>query len=672
MTAYFDRSLVLISILVAVLASYTALSMAARVASAAGRQRTIWTAGGALAMSLGIWAMHFIGMLALRLPIPVGYDVGLTIGSWLLALAASWIALRLVSQAHLPLGRLIAGAVVMGGGINAMHYAGMAAMRMSPEISYEPLRFAASVAIAIGASGTALWMSLYLRQHPRHRAPLRAAAAVVMGGAIVGMHYTGMAAARFADGSVCLAVKDFSNDGVALVTVLGTVAVLGVALTAALYDTRLEARALTLRLTQALSDERGTLLEREQVARAQAEQSSAIKDEFLATLSHELRTPLNAILGWAQVLHRKLDDEAALRKGLDTIERSARAQAQLIDDLLDMSRILAGKVHLDLHHADLRAVVDAAIAVVTPAAAARMIAIERDVPDGRVEVAGDPNRLQQLLWNLLSNAVKFSANGAAVQVRLARVDGSAEITVRDNGIGIAAPFLPYVFDRFRQADASTTRRFGGLGLGLSIVRSIAELHGGEVRADSPGPGAGATFTVRLPLGATQTDGAPNPDLAAADTLTRAEPRRFTPFDLHDIAVLVVDDDADARGLASAVLHACGAQVTLAASAAEAMEALAVAIPHVVVSDIGMPDTDGFAFVRALRADAAQRGAPPLPVIALSAFTRDSDRARAAEGGFSAYLTKPVEAAALMAAIAEHAGARKPEQVAGQAAPSEGP
>ena len=665
MTAYFDRSLVLVSILVAVLASYTALSMAARVASAGGRQRTIWTAGGALAMSIGIWAMHFIGMLALRLPIPVGYDVGLTAGSWLLALAASWIALRVVSQSRLPLGRLAAGAVIMGGGINAMHYAGMAAMRMYPEISYEPLRFLASVAIAVGASGTALWLSLYLRQHPRHRALLRAGAAVVMGGAIAGMHYTGMAAARFADGSVCLAVKDFNNDGVALVTVLGTVAVLAVALTAALYDARLEARALTLDMTQALSEERGTLLERERLARVHAEQSSALKDEFLATLSHELRTPLNAILGWAQVLHRKLDDEAALRKGLETIERSARAQAQLIDDLLDMSRILAGKVHLDLHRVDLRAVVDAAIAVVTPAAAARTIAIEREVPDGPVEVAGDPNRLQQLLWNLLSNAVKFSANGAAVQVRLACVEGAAEITVRDSGIGIAAPFLPFVFDRFRQADASTTRHFGGLGLGLSIVRSIAELHGGEVRAASPGLGSGTTFTVHLPLGAAPPDGAPNPDLAPAGSVTRAEPRRFTPLDLHDIAVLVVDDDADARGLASAVLQACGAQVTLAASAAEAMEALAVAAPQVVVSDIGMPDTDGFAFVRALRADESRRGAPPLPVIALSAFTRDSDRAHAQDAGFSAYLAKPVEPAALMAVIAEHAGARKTAQSAEQ-------
>ena len=653
MPGNFTPSLVVISVLVAILASFTALSMASRVASSYGGAARWWIAGGAFAMSVGIWAMHFIGMLAFRLPVPLGYDIPITALSWLLALAASWLALLLVSQPRLPASRLAAGALVMGLGINAMHYTGMAAMRMQPGIIYEPWLFAASVAIAVGASGAALWIAFRLRHDGPRRMPMRAAAAILMGAAIAGMHYTGMAAAHFPAGSVCMAVNSLNNDALAVVTVTGTLSVLSFALLTSLYDARLKARSRTLTVSQALAEERKTLLESERVARTQAEHASAIKDEFLATLSHELRTPLNSILGWAQVLRRQTHDQAALTRGLETIERNARAQAQLIDDLLDMSRILAGKVRLELEPVDPREVIEAAVAVVTPGAAARAIVIEQRY-EAVERILADPNRLQQMFWNLLSNAVKFSLNGCKVTITLSQANGLAVIEVSDTGIGIAPDFLPFVFDRFRQADASTTRRYGGLGLGLSIVRHLAELHGGSVEVTSAGKDLGATFTVSLPLagaGATAADTVPARGGSAAPGIAD-----FVPVDLSGIRVLVIDDDMDARTLAASVLEQCGAQVISAHSVDDALAQLAQLTADVIVSDLGMPDADGFDFIRRLRLIESERGQGlPAPVIVLSAFTRDSDRARAHEAGFASYLTKPVEPSLLVHTIRANAG-----------------
>jgi signal transduction histidine kinase/ActR/RegA family two-component response regulator len=646
LSGHYEFPLVLISILVAILASYSALSLAGRVSESRGRATAAWIVGGAIAMGSGIWAMHFVGMLAFRLPIPVGFDVPITVVSLLLPISVSGLALWQVSRADPNRMRLVVSAILMGAGIDSMHYTGMAAMRMMPGIVYDPSLVALSVAIAVAASGLALWIAQWSRQ--RSTAAPRVAAAVVMGCAIVGMHYTGMAAAGFPDDSVCMAARGgVHQDALATVVVLAAICVLGIAMTASVFDARLEANARILALSQATAAERALLLERERAARDHAERLSSMKDEFLATLSHELRTPLNAILGWAAMLQRGTKDEATLRRGLDTIERNARAQNQLIDDLLDMSRIVAGTIRLDMHDADLARIVDTALATVQPAAEAKRIDLRADLArDGGIWLRADPGRLQQVLWNLLSNAVKFTPNSGAIQVRLARDGDDAVLQVSDSGIGIAPEFLPYVFDRFRQQDASITRRHGGLGLGLSIARQLVELHGGTIAVDSGGDGAGATFTLRLPLAQVRTGGA-HENVVAPRVQARLP-------QLAGVKVLVVDDAPDTLGILEQILQHGGATALKASSAAQAMALLEREQPDVIVSDIGMPDTDGYAFMRQVRRHA---WGAAVPAIALTALTRQDDRDKAYAAGFTDYLAKPVEAERLLAHVALAVGQR---------------
>jgi signal transduction histidine kinase/CheY-like chemotaxis protein len=405
-------------------------------------------------------------------------------------------------------------------------------------------------------------------------------------------------------------------------------------------------------LAQKAADERKQLLDSERTARNEAERASAMKDEFLATLSHELRTPLSAILGWAQVLRRQFKDTPALEQGLETIERNARVQAQLIEDLLDMSRITSGKLRLDIQPTEPARFVEAAIDTVAPAADAKGIRIEKVLDPLAGPVSGDPGRLQQVIWNLLSNAIKFTPKDGKVQVILQRVNSHVEISVADTGIGIAREFLPHVFDRFRQADASTTRTFGGLGLGLSIVKHLVELHGGTVRVKSPGENRGTTFTVDLPLmivhraePAAEREHPKGP---------KAVPLEFERTDLSGIKILVVDDEPDARDLLRRVLSDCEAEVITAASAAEALVLVAERRPDVLVSDIGMPDTDGYELLRRVRLLGAARGGR-LPAIALTAFARSEDRTRALRAGFLVHVSKPVEPAELVATVASVVG-----------------
>jgi len=645
LTGYYEPPLVLISILVAIVASYSALSLAGRVTEATGRAMFAWIVGGAVAMGSGIWAMHFVGMLAFRLPIPIAFDIPITLVSLVLPIAASGIALWQVGRANLGPVRLGASALLMGAGINAMHYTGMAAMRMQPGIVYDPLLFALSVLVAVGASALALWIAFRLRRNTPDIWVPRIGAAVVMGCAIVGMHYTGMAAANFPADSVCMAARaGMQRDGLATMVVLATLCVLGLALIASVFNARLEANARILALTAETARERQQLLERERAARDQAERLSALKDEFLATLSHELRTPLNAILGWAAMLQRGVKDEATMRRALETIERNARAQGQLIDDLLDMSRIIAGTVRLDVQTVDPARIVEAALGTVHPAAAAKGIMVRtdlgRDAGGPPLEVRADPGRLQQVLWNLLANAVKFTPAGGTVQVLLGRDGNDAVIRVIDSGIGIAPDFLPYVFDRFRQQDASISRRHGGLGLGLSIARQLVELHGGTIAADSAGPHTGTTFTVRLPL-------APAPAVAAPPAGPQANPPVRALADLSGVRILVVDDAPDTLDVLEQILAASGAATTTAPGADAALAQLERELPDVIVSDVGMPDVDGFELIRRIRRRAATAG---IPAIALTAFTRQDDRTRALQAGFTDYLAKPVEPAVLAAAI----------------------
>jgi signal transduction histidine kinase/ActR/RegA family two-component response regulator len=396
-------------------------------------------------------------------------------------------------------------------------------------------------------------------------------------------------------------------------------------------------------------DYREALLVSERAARSEAERATRLKDEFVATLSHELRTPLNAIVGWASIL-RSDRRTTSVAQGMEVIERNAKAQAQMIEDLLDMSRIVSGKLRIELQLIDPGAVLKAAVASIRPSADMKEIALHAAIePVGRID--SDAGRLQQIIWNLLTNAIKFTPRNGTVAVSLRQIDGQVEIAVSDTGQGIRAEFLPYVFDRFRQSDASTTRRHGGLGLGLSIVKSLVEIHKGSVEARSDGDGLGATFTVRLPLGRPQPD-----------TLFKAERAgQAAEPTLHGLRILVVDDEADARALARRVLEERGAHVVTVASA---LEALAVVggeiVPSVVVSDIGMPDQDGYDLIRKMRALPGHAGR--IPAVALTALARAEDRQRALLEGYQTHISKPVDPTELIAVIANVTALKAPAAV----------
>ena len=648
---YYEPLLVVVSIMVAILASYTALSLAMRVRQAQGRAPYFWIAGGALAMGSGIWAMHFIGMLAFRLPIPVGYDPLITFVSWLLPVVASGLALWHVRHREFRRRQLVWSAILMGLGINAMHYTGMAGMRMDPAITYTPWLFALSVAIAIGASALALQLGLRLREDDHGRGGARRAvqlaASVIMGGAISGMHYTGMAAAHFEAGSVCrAALGGVDQDHLAALVTVATVALLSIALLATIFDARLDARNRTIAESLQAAAERQQLYLDEQRARVEAEHVSQMKDEFLATLSHELRTPLNAMLGWSQLLLQGHRDGAMLRRGLETIERNARAQSQLIEDMLDMSRLLAGKVRIDAAPIQPQDFVNAALETARPAALARSIALNASIDHGARPVRGDLARMQQVMSNLLSNAIKFTEPGGVVTVTL-RMDGEGDeravaIDVADTGAGIAPEFLPYVFDRFRQADSSSARRHGGLGLGLAIARQLVELQGGAISVASRGEGQGATFTLHLPLAA--------PGAAPAARLEPLAGLPLTPPELAGMTVLVIDDELDSLELVQQVLAASDATILTATGAREALRLVEARRPDLVISDIGMPLVDGFEMIRRIRS-LLDREIAGVPAIALTAFSRREDQQRALEAGFDDYLAKPVAPATLLQTVA---------------------
>ena len=394
-------------------------------------------------------------------------------------------------------------------------------------------------------------------------------------------------------------------------------------------------------------EERARLLVREQAARADAEAANRTKDEFLATLSHELRTPLTSILGWVHLLRSGSLPAASSTSALETIERNAKAQSQLIDDLLDVSRIITGKLRIDSQPVELKSVIEAAVDSVRPAATSKSIQFDMKLDEDAGTVLGDPNRLQQVAWNLFSNAVKFTPDGGRVEVRLSCNGSQVRVEVEDTGQGIGPNFLPHVFDRFRQADGTTTRTHGGLGLGLAIVRHLVELHGGSIRADSKGENKGATFTVTLP----RAD-AEEVDLtqSEADTRGNGDHSSECAATLTNLRVLVVDDEADTRDLISVILSRCGAEVKTCATAAEAFKTFQEWKPDVLVSDIGMPDEDGYALIKKLRA--LERGdEASLPAVALTAYAGAEDRARALASGFQRHMAKPLEPRELIHVVA---------------------
>jgi PAS domain S-box-containing protein len=379
-----------------------------------------------------------------------------------------------------------------------------------------------------------------------------------------------------------------------------------------------------------------------------AREANRVKDEFLATVSHELRTPLTAILGWASMLRKTEFDRQTAQSALETIERNARAQSQIIEDLLDVSRIVTGKLRLDVRQVEPVSFIDAAVESVRPAAEAKGVRLSKVLDTGPTALSGDPARLQQIVWNLLSNAIKFTPRGGRVEIKLSRVASRLEINVSDTGAGIKREFLPYVFDRFRQADSSTTRRHGGLGLGLAIVRHLVELHGGTVRADSEGDGRGSTFTVTLPV--SPVVGREAARGARATTAERVAPADDCPEEIAGLKILVVDDEEDTRDLLRTVLGGYGARVLVAATAGEALDIAARSRPDVLVSDIGMPDVDGFELIRRVRELPAESGGG-VPAIALTAYARAEDRLRVLRSGYQMHVPKPVEMAELLTVIA---------------------
>lgn len=390
------------------------------------------------------------------------------------------------------------------------------------------------------------------------------------------------------------------------------------------------------------------LLERESTARASAEESNRLKDEFLATVSHELRTPLTAILGWSRMLEGGTLDKTMADRAIETIKRNAKAQAQIIDDILDVSRIITGNLYLDLQPIELAPILESAINVVRPTAEAKGIQIDVDFEPEPAAVPGDSNRLQQVFWNLLSNAVKFTPAGGKVSVGLRRVDSDAEIRVTDTGQGISAEFLPFVFDRFRQADSSSTRQHGGLGLGLAIARHLIEIHGGAIEARSSGAGAGAAFTVRLPLVGSVADSG-NAARVAIDTEAENRERLRSQQILSGLHVLIVDDDEDTLELLSAALTQRSANVTAVSSAAAAMASIKTLRPDVLISDIAMPGEDGYELIKKVL---ALDGEPAIPAIAITAYAKEEDKQRALAAGYQRYLSKPVELREFIAAVAE--------------------
>ena len=399
-----------------------------------------------------------------------------------------------------------------------------------------------------------------------------------------------------------------------------------------------------------LDRDREALLEAERNARHEAQRINSLKDEFLTTLSHELRTPLSAILGWAQMMGlgtMTLDD---MKEAGRVIERNSRIQKQLIDDLLDMSRIISGKLRLDLQQLDPVAFIDAAIETIRPSAAVKDIRIEKILDPVAGTISGDPARLQQVVWNLLSNAVKFTPKGGKVQIRLERVNSHLEVSVSDTGAGIDPAFAPHLFERFRQGDASTTRKFGGLGIGLAIVKEIVELHGGRVRAESSGQDQGSSFIVSLPLLLLKT---PKDSARICPTAPSALPLDAGLMDLSGLKVLFVDDEPDARELVRRLLVECGADVTIAHNATEALDLIGRIRPEVLISDIGMPEMDGYELLRRLRASSDPSARTP--AIALTAFARSEDRTRALRAGYIHHISKPIEPSELLATVAAVVG-----------------
>lgn len=613
MLPQYNYWLVLVSIFVASLASYTALDLGSRITASKGAAARAWLVGGAVAMGTGIWSMHFIGMLALRLPLALGYEWLTTFLSLLIAIVVSFFALYIVSRRTLTWSRLAVSGFTMGIGIVSMHYVGMHALRLSPPITYDPWIVAASVVIAVGASTAGLWTAFKLRNDSAWSRHARIGGGVILGLAIYGMHYTGMAAASFAADAVCLSRSLMDTPWVAGAVTVFTLLILSATLLLSVIDSRMAAK--TAEMTASLS---------------MANQANRAKDEFLAMLAHELRNPLAAISNAIYVLDASEPRSSGWQFAREVIGRQTMHLTRMIDDLLDVGRVVSGKIALETRHMDLNESVQHALASIK---AARKAAKHDLVHSGgTVYVNGDRTRIEQIVTNLVGNALTYTPEGGRIEVSVMQEGAEAVLKVRDTGIGMGPDVAPRVFELFFQGSQGVYRSTRGLGIGLTLVQRLVEMHGGTVEAYSGGLGKGAVFTVRLPAAKQRRPAPGDPAAHRAQTAHRS--------------VVIVEDDPDACQTLRMALEMEGHSVVTAEDGLTGLDKIRTMQPDVGIIDIGLPRLNGYQLAQRLRSQSDR-----IFLVALTGYGTQDDHERAKSAGFDAHLTKPADLATLSELIA---------------------